>query len=115
MRKYNKLIRDNIPQLIMKSEKKFKVRLLNDEEYKRELRYKLLEEANELINAKTREEVLEELADAYEVLDYVLRAEKIDLMDVQEVRVKKNMEKGAFDEKILLEYVKEWSFTRTTI
>lgn len=107
MKTYNKLVRDNIPQVIIKSGKQFKIKLLNDIEYKNELKNKLIEEANELNQTRSRETIIDELADIYEVLDYILRTEKIDLFDVQKRRVQKNMSHGAFDEKIYLEYVKE--------
>lgn len=107
MKKYNKLVRDNIPQIIMRSGKNFKVKILKEEEYKKELIKKVLEEAEELTKATSRTEQIDELADLFELLDYILTSHKIDLLEVQKRRVQKNMDKGGFDDKVFLEYVVE--------
>jgi predicted house-cleaning noncanonical NTP pyrophosphatase (MazG superfamily) len=106
MKVYNKLIRDKIPHIIEESGFEATIRILDDEEYKVELKKKLLEEVKELLEAEEREDFLEELADVFEVLDYILITEKIDLFDIQEYRVKKNMKKGGFEDKVFLENVK---------
>ena len=49
---YNKLVRDNIPNIIENDGIKVVTRILNNEEYKNELYKKLLEESNEVINSK---------------------------------------------------------------
>lgn len=102
---YNKLVRDNIPQIIKDSGKKCSVRILNDEEYVKALKEKIVEEAKELLEAKTSEDVIEELADLYEVVEALLIEGKIDLLAIKKKRIQKNMEKGAFDERVFLEYV----------
>ena len=43
---YNKLIRDNIPEIIVASGKECDVRILSDEEYIIKLKGKMIEEAN---------------------------------------------------------------------
>ena len=78
MKIYNKLVRDNIPKIIENDGKKYKSRILNDEEYEVELRKKLIEEATELSEAKTEEEKIYELADIYEIIEYVLMVNNID-------------------------------------
>lgn len=105
MKKYNKLVRDNIPQIIVKDGKNFKIRILSDQEYLQALKTKLVEEAEELSKAKTDKDVINELADIYEVLEYIIRRTNVDYREIQSHRVKKNMERGAFDDKIYLEYV----------
>ena len=72
MTKYNKLVRDNIPKIIESDGKEFKIRILNDEEYELELRKKLIEEAKELFEAESIEQKIYELADIYEIIEYVL-------------------------------------------
>jgi len=106
MKEYNKLVRDNIPEIIEKSGFEFKTRILTNEEFQKELIKKLLEESKELAEITERDELLEELADVFEVLDYILISERIDMYDIQEYRDRKNMKKGGFDNKVFLEYIK---------
>ena len=105
MKKYNKLVRDNIPKIIKKDGKKCKTRVLKKDEYEIELRKKLIEEASELFEAKNTEEKIYELADIYEIIEYILMINNIDKRKVDTVRIKKNMKNGSFEDKIFLEYI----------
>jgi len=107
MIKYNKLVRDNIPKLIISDGKKPVIRTLNKETYLIELRKKIVEEAKELNSAISKEEMIDELADIYELLDYILIEEKIDLNLIKKRRILKNMSNGGFDDKVFLEYVED--------
>ena len=49
---YNKLIRDRIPEIIENDYKTCATRILNDEEYLKCLKSKLLEECHEVMNAE---------------------------------------------------------------
>ena len=99
MREYNKLVRDNIPKIIEQDGNIPITRILDDEEYLKELDKKLLEEVNEYLNDQN----IEELADIYEVLLAILKARKIELEELEKVRKEKVLKKGAFEEKIYLE------------
>lgn len=68
MKKDGKLVRDKILEIIENSGKEPIIRVLDDTEYKEELLKKLYEEYNEVIEAKTKEETLEECSDVLEVL-----------------------------------------------
>lgn len=105
MIKYNKLVRDNIPQIIKSDGKNFKTRILSDKEYELELRKKLIEEAKELYEAKDIKEKIYELADIYEIIEYVLMTNNIDKRQIDDMRIKKNMKNGSFEDKIFLEHV----------
>jgi predicted house-cleaning noncanonical NTP pyrophosphatase (MazG superfamily) len=102
---YNKLVRDKIPEIIQKEGKNCTTKTLSNKEYKVELKRKLVEESTELLKTKTNEEMLEELADIYEVIEAILFEEKFDIKDIQEKRVCKNMQKGAFETKTYLQEV----------
>ena len=106
MKTYNKLVRDNIPLIIKSSGKECETRILNRDEYLVELKKKLIEESTELYEANSVEEKIEELADIYEVLETILKEEKIDLKEVNKIRIHKNMDKGAFEKKVYLKNVK---------
>ncbi len=99
MKEYNKLVRDNIPQIIKQDGYTPVTRILDDEEYLKELDKKLLEEVNEYLNDQN----IEELADIYEVFLAILKARKIELEELENVRKAKVLKKGAFEEKIYLE------------
>jgi len=105
MKIYNKLVRDNIPQIIKDAGKKCKVSILDDEKYLIELKRKVIEEAQELTETKNRLETIEELADIFEVLDVILAKEKISMEEILATRIEKNNDKGAFEQKIFLKSV----------
>ncbi len=105
MEKYNKLVRDNIPNILDIEGKEYKTRILSEEEYELELRKKIIEEATELSKAESIEEIIYELADIYELIEYVLMVNKIDKRKIDITRIKKNMKNGGFDDKVFLEHV----------
>ena len=70
MPKYNKLVRDRIPEIIEGNGEEPITRILNDEEYRSELIKKLNEEYDEVVNA-SGEDIIEELADMLEVMESI--------------------------------------------
>lgn len=104
-RYYNKLVRDNIPEIIKSNGEKPIIRILNDNEYKTELEKKLNEEYQEVLNAKG-EERIEELADMIEIIKYLAKIENSTLDEVIAIANKKNAKNGAFNNKVFLEKVK---------
>ena len=65
---YNKLVRDSIPYIIAENGKTVVFRKIEGEYLKTALKNKLTEEVNELINAKTRESIIEEIVDIRDIL-----------------------------------------------
>ena len=101
---YNKLVRDKIPENIEKDiEKTCKYRVLNDEEYLLELNKKVIEEANEFIENNS----IEELGDLLEVLNAIMKVKGYKMDDVNTIMKEKEEKRGAFNNKIFLEYVDE--------
>ncbi len=101
---YNKLVRDKIPNNINSQKgKKAKYRVMDDEEYLRELNKKVLEEASEFIEAND----IEELADVIEVIESIMRAKGITWNEVRKVQQTKREIKGGFASRLYLEYVEE--------
>jgi len=99
----NKLVRDNIPDIITKNGDTPYFKTLTDEEYIKALKDKLLEEYNEVISAKTKEEVLEECADLLEILFAFSKASGYTEEDLLNTRILKREKRGGFDKKIYLE------------
>lgn len=101
---YNKLVRDKIPEKIISNGEEPIIRILSNEEYKIELEKKLLEEYNEVIEAKGVHR-LEELADMVEVIKALANLENKDLNDIIELANIKSNKRGAFKDKVFLEKV----------
>lgn len=101
---YNKLVRDKIPEEINNMEgRKAAFRIMDDDEYAKELNRKLLEECHEFIE----ENNLEELADVMEVIEAIIQLKGIQWDKVRKIQEEKRNKKGAFNKKIYLEYVEE--------
>ena len=100
---FNKLVRDNIPDIIASNGEESVTRILADEEYKVELYKKLLEEANEVISSKNSDETIEELADVLEILKSIAELNDKKLDDVVEVAKQKRLKRGGFEKRIFLE------------
>ena len=101
---YNKLVRDKIPENIEKNiGKTCKYRVLNDEEYLSELNKKVIEEANEFIENNS----IEELGDLLEVLNAIMKVKGYKMDEVKTIMKGKEEKRGAFNNKIYLEYVDE--------
>lgn len=98
---YNKLVRDNIPEIIRNSDKICITEILDEKHYLQKLDEKLLEECAEYQNDKN----LEELADILEVLYAITNARGYSLEELEQVRRNKAAEKGAFQDRILLKEV----------
>ena len=103
---YNKLVRYNIPSIIKGNVATPITRILNEEEYKKELEKKLYEEYNEVLEASGEDRV-EELADMIEVIKYLAKLEGKELGDVIKTADEKSTKRGTFNDKIFLEKVIE--------
>lgn len=100
---FNKLVRDNIPDIIASNGEESVTRILSDEEYKAELYKKLLEEAKEVISSKNSDETIEELADVLEILRSIAELNGKTLDDVLETANQKKLKRGGFEKRIFLE------------
>jgi predicted house-cleaning noncanonical NTP pyrophosphatase (MazG superfamily) len=94
----NKLVRDKIPEVIAKSGKESRCRILEADEYRTELNKKLLEECSEWIESSEATEI----ADILEVLRAIADVKGFDWEKIEGLRVEKCKERGGFKEKIFL-------------
>ena len=101
--KYNKLVRDRIPEIIEASGKICVTEILSDEAYLRMVDAKLDEELAEYHSDQT----IEELADLLEVIYAAAMARGYTLEQLESVRAAKAEKRGAFANKILLKEVIE--------
>lgn len=102
---YEKLVRDNIPDIIRENGEEPIVEILSDERYKQELEKKLIEECNEVINSIGNERI-EELGDLLEVMHALLEIDNKTLEDVEKIRIEKKIKRGGFSKKLYLRGVK---------
>lgn len=105
MGKYQKLVRDRIPEIIKENGEAPVTRVLSESEYKEALAEKLSEESEEVAEASTREAVMKELADVLEVVEAAVSAWGIDQETIQAYKKKKRDKRGGFTERIYLEDV----------
>ncbi len=99
---YNKLIRDKIPEIILKSGEKPAVKVLNRKQFKEELLKKLVEEAKELSCAHGKKEITNELADISELIEWICREYKIEKKTLRNRKAEKNQKRGSFGDKLFL-------------
>ena len=101
--KYNKLVRDRIPEIIEASGKSCVTEILSDKAYLRLVDAKVDEELAEYHSAQN----IEELADLLEVIYAAAMARGYTLEQLESVRAAKAEKRGAFANKILLKEVIE--------
>lgn len=102
---HNKLIRDNIPQIIEADHKTCKTHVLNDTEYLEALKTKLNEEALEVKQAQDKIELTKEIADVLEVIEAICHTSGITKEEVLSIKEKKAQKNGKFEQRLFLEYV----------
>jgi predicted house-cleaning noncanonical NTP pyrophosphatase (MazG superfamily) len=101
--KYNKLVRDKIPQIIESTGKKALIEKLNKTDYKQALDQKLKEELNEYLENGN----IDELTDLIEVVFAILDCNNHSVEVFEKKRIQKKESNGAFKERILLKEVME--------
>ncbi len=106
-REHNKLIRDKIPEVLLKLKIKACTKILNDGDYEKSLNEKLKEEVQEFLEAKDQENWVEELADVLEVIYALLKSRKVSLQELESIRKTKKEKRGGFEKKLFLHYTEE--------
>mgnify|MGYP001562694178 CR=1 FL=1 len=101
--KYSKLIRDKIPKIIKERGKIPVTHIADEKEYWDKLKTKLKEEVDEFIQDSNKEE----MADIFEIITAINSLKGWTIEEVVEVQKKKREERGGFDDKIILDEVKE--------
>lgn len=102
--KYNKLVRDRIPEIIKKNGQISVTHIANDKEYWQKLKEKLREETEEFMQDSGPCEG--ELADILEVVYAIRDYKKIDKKKLEQHRKKKAKERGGFKRRIILDETK---------
>ena len=98
---YNKLVRDCIPDIIQAEGRRCETETLSDAEYEQALRAKLVEEAEEAAQASD-EQLAQELADMYEVIDALMALKGISEAQVRAIQAQRHAERGGFSRRLKL-------------
>lgn len=93
----NKLWRDKAIDRLEAHGSKVHWSRLDSPEFLKQLKIKLLEEAQEVANSSSKESLFEELADVLEVMTALCELHETTLQDVQLLQRKKHEERGGFE------------------
>lgn len=96
IKKYDKLVRDRIPEIIEAKGNSCTVSVLSEAEYRDKLSEKLVEEAKEFLESRSEEE----MADVLEV--FLALAKAYGFKDIEDIRIRKAEERGGFEKRLLL-------------
>ncbi|MBT9169593.1 MAG: hypothetical protein DDT19_02955 [Syntrophomonadaceae bacterium] len=97
--RYNKLVRDKIPEYIKSKGGTPVTHIANDKEYWEKLKEKLQEEVNEFM----KESSIEEVTDILEIIDAICEHRGFNKEDLQKTKEKKAEDRGKFKDRIILE------------
>lgn len=104
IKRFNKLVRDKIPDMLEAKGQMCETEILSDERYLEMLEAKLVEECTEYqIDGS-----IEELVDIIEVIYAIAGARGVTEGELDRLRVEKATKNGRFKEKIFLKEVTEW-------
>jgi predicted house-cleaning noncanonical NTP pyrophosphatase (MazG superfamily) len=94
---YNKLVRDNIPDMIRAKRESCESRQITDvQEFQQELFKKIKEEATSLAMVRTKEEFLDEYSDLMMVLETIMHQLEVTPEDVHAAREANLLRKGGY-------------------
>ena len=99
--KYNKLVRDKIPEIIKQDNKHPITHIASNQEYWEKLKEKLLEEVNEFLEDSTEEEFI----DILEVIHAISDFKQFNKNKVNMLRKDKAEKRGRFKDKIILDKI----------
>lgn len=103
LKKYNKLVRDRIPEVIEQDGHKAKFKTLSEKSFLTALDKKLMEEVKEYQADKS----IEEMADVLEVLYAICNARGYTIDELEAKRQEKHIDRGGFEKRLFLEYVED--------
>lgn len=107
MKKYyfNKLIRSKLPARMLEEGVRVKGRHLSSEEFLLELKNKLVEEAKEVQETNSKEDLIKELADVIEVIETIKSANDISWEAIEKERIVKSNTNGNFVPANFVDYI----------
>jgi predicted house-cleaning noncanonical NTP pyrophosphatase (MazG superfamily) len=101
-KQYHKLVRDGIPEIIRRKGEHCEVAVMTEEAYRQALREKLVEEAKEVSQAATLQELIMELADVQQVLDTLRTTYALSQETIVQEQAHRRAERGGFLQRLRL-------------
>lgn len=102
---FNKLIRNKLIDRMFNEGITVNSKTLTKEEYILKLKYKLLEEVEEVNSASSKDDITIELADVLEVMHAIAYINEIPFGNIEEARLKKQEINGSFDSYSYVNYI----------
>ena len=99
--RYDKLVRDFVCDKIKANGERPRSHVASEEEFRLKLREKLIEEVGEFLSEENGEELVDILETVFAFADLL----DINRIELEEMRKKKEIERGAFRKRIILEEV----------
>ncbi len=101
---YNKVIRDKIPDRITAAGADYDARVLPRRAFEKELIKKVEEEASGMQQAKSKKELVSEIADVIDVIEEIKSIKKIPQRDIDAARAANLKRKGGFKKRLWLRW-----------
>ena len=102
---YNKLVRDNIPEMIQAKRIQCGISQITDEqEFQQELFKKIKEEATSLSMTRSKEDFLKEYADLVMVLETIIHQLDISSDELKQARIDNHLKKGGYKKQHFLKW-----------
>ena len=103
--KVEKLVRDKTGERSAGFDAILESRVMQEEEYKKELKKKLLEEALEVQEANNIQELVSELSDVFDIYETLLTTYNISQEQIAQCRNKKLSERGNFSKRLYASHI----------
>lgn len=103
--KFNKLVRDKIPELIQSQNCTLHAKILGKKALLDALKNKLVEEAQEVAQTNSIDDLKEEMADILEVVHKIMSEQNLDFKEIEKIRSNKNSQRGGFEQNTFISFI----------
>lgn len=104
--RYDQLVRDRIPEIIRQESLRCESTEMEEQEYRKRLRAKIIEEAQG-VAAASSDNLVEELGDLYEAIESLMVSYGIEPATVANAQAQKRQERGGFRGRVKLLWVEQ--------
>lgn len=101
----NKLARDKTKESLQAQDVSISYKIVSGDGLQAVLKDKLVEECFEVVDAKNRQELVEELADVLEVIDGLCKAYALSAQEINTIKEQKYNQRGGFEQGLFIETI----------